>query len=290
MKSNNCEVRTTAPPPSSGAEKIIGLVGDLPAMPHIAAQVVQKLANPDSTPQEIHELISKDQSLAARVLKMANSPLYGASRGVSSIKEAVIFMGFDTIGSLIMTSVMKDMTATAGKSGKSLWEHSICCAVGARHIGRNLGYQRVEEIFLAALMHDIGKSVLFLQIPDIMGQVVSSVNGGKSFPEAERELLGFAHMEAGRLLAQNWQFPLAMVDAVANHHEPDCAATAGELTHIVSIANILCHKLSIGLTKRPEIDPFELQSAKELGVSDKLISETLIIINNASFNKKPNVN
>jgi putative nucleotidyltransferase with HDIG domain len=254
-------------------------------MPHIAAQVVQKLAKPDSTPQEIHELLSQDQSLAARVLKMANSPFYGASRRVSSIKEAVIFMGFDTIGSFIMSSVMKDMTATAGEAGRSLWEHSICCAAGARHLGRILGHQRLEVIFLAGLMHDIGKSVLFLQVPEMMQEVVLAVNGGKSFPEAESELLALTHAEVGQLLAQNWQFPLAMVDVVANHHAPERAATARELTHTVSIANSLCHKLGIGLTKRPEIDPYALPSSKALGIYDKAIAETLTIIDDAASGK-----
>ncbi len=257
-------------------------------MPHIAAQVVQKLGNPDSTPREINELISKDQSLAARVLKIANSPFYGASRCVSSIKEAVIFMGFDTVSSLIMSSVIKDMASTAGEAGASLWEHSICVAVGARHIGGVLGYQRLEEVFLAGLMHDIGKSVMFMQVPEMIRQVVLLVNEGKSVLDAERELLGFTHPQVGQVLAQNWQFPLAMVDVAANHHEPDRAGKARELTYIVSVADSLCHKLGIGLTKRPESDPYALPSAKKLGLSDKVISDTLELLNNTVSNKNTN--
>lgn len=249
-------------------------------MPHIASRVVQKLAEPDSSPLEIHELICKDQSLAARVLKVANSSYYGASRCVSSIKEAIIFMGFDSIGYLVMSTVMEDMTLTAGKAGRSLWEHSICSAVGAKHLGGVLGFRRLEEIFLAGLMHDIGKSALFLRVPEIMREVVLLVNDGKSFLDAERELLGFTHTEVGQLLVQNWRFPLPMVDAVANHHEPDRAKAARELTHIVGIANSLCHKLGIGLTKRTELDPYDLPSIKVLGLDKKVISDTLMLLNN----------
>ena len=281
MKANNGEEGATAQEPSPGARKMIGLMGDLPAMPHIAAQVVQKLADPDATPRQIQELISQDQALAARVLKMANSPFYGASRTVSSIKEAVIFMGFDSIGSLIMSSVVKDMAATAGEAGASLWEHSISTAIGARHIGRALGHQRLEETFLAGLLHDIGKSVLFQQAPEKMREVVSLVNDGKSFLDAERELLGFTHTEIGELLTQNWQFPRTMVDAVANHHEPERALAAPELTHVIGIANSLCHKLGIGLTNRPDMDPYALQSVKKLKLGDKLISDALKLLSEA---------
>jgi HD-like signal output (HDOD) protein len=263
--------------PSAGA-KTIQLSGDLPAMPHIAAQIMQTLARSDSTPREIHDLIIKDQGLAARVLKVANSPYYGVSRSVSTVKEAVIFMGFDSINSLIMTAVMKDMLSVLSEAASQLWEHSICCAVAAKHITGALGLQSLEEAFLSGLMHDMGKLVLFVQVPKKMRDVVSSVNGGKSSLDAERELLGFTHAEVGQLLAQKWQFTLTMEEVVASHHEPDRANSARELAYIVSLADSLCHKLSIGLTKRPAIDPYELESAKVLGLRTAVISSALELL------------
>jgi len=277
-KANDSQTGATDFVPSLNAEKIIQLIGDLPAMPHIAAQIMQKLASFDSTPREINELIAKDQSLAARVLKVANSPYYGASRSISNIKEAIIFMGFDSISSLIMTAVMKDTFSTVSGAGRGLWEHSIGCAVAAKHIGGALGLQNFEEAFLAGLMHDIGKSVLFQQVPNKMRDVVLLVNGGKSFWDAEREQLGFTHAEVGQLLTQKWRFTLTMEEVVANHHEPDCAKSARELAHIVSLANSLCHKLSVGLTKNPSIDPYELESTKALGLGDDVISSTLELL------------
>jgi HD-like signal output (HDOD) protein len=278
LKPNDAQASVTGFVPCFSQEKIIRFVGDLPAMPHIAAQIMQKLASSDSTPQEIHELITNDQSLAARVLKIANSPYYGASRSISSIKEAIIFMGFDSISSLIMTAVMKDMFSTVSDAGRRMWEHSICCAVAAKHIGGALGLQSLEEAFLAGLMHDIGKSVLFLQVPDKMRDVVLLVSGGKSFWDSERELLGFTHAEVGRLLTQKWRFTLTMEEVVANHHEPDYVGSARQLAHIVSLANSLCHKLSLGLTMRPAIDPYELESTKALGLGAPVISRTLKLL------------
>ncbi len=77
------------------AVRIVEVTGDLPSMPHIAAQVMDKLSDEDSTPKQIHQLIIKDQALAARVLKVANSPYYGASRSISTLRDAVMFMGFE---------------------------------------------------------------------------------------------------------------------------------------------------------------------------------------------------
>jgi len=277
-KQNNGQEGVARSVPSNGTEKMIQLIGDLPVMPHIAAQVMQTLARPDSTPREIQELIAKDQSLTGRVLKVANSPYYGASRSISTVREAIIFMGFDSISSLITTAVTKDMFSKVGEEGDQLWQHSICCAVAAKHIGGGLGLQIPERAFLVGLIHDIGKLVLFLQVPDKMRDIVLLVNGGKSFIDAERELLGFTHAEVGQFLAQTWRFALTVEEVVANHHEPDCAKSSHELAHIVSLANSLCHKLSIGLTKRPAMDPYELESTKALGLGTAFISSTLELI------------
>ncbi len=262
----------------SNAEKVIQLTGDLPAMPHIAAQIMQKLAGSEASPREIHELIVKDPGLAARILKAANSPFYGVSRSVSSIKEATLLMGFDSISSLVMTAVMKDVFSKVSNEGQRLWEHSICCAVASKHIGGALRVRNVEEAFLAGLIHDIGKSVLFQQVPGTMRDIISMANERKNFWDAERELFGFTHAEVGRLLAQKWAFSRNMEEIVANHHEPDCALSARELTHVVSLADSLCHQLGIGLIKTPEIDPYELESAKVLGLGTTVIADALELL------------
>jgi putative nucleotidyltransferase with HDIG domain len=275
---NNIQASVSCSEPSDRAEKMIELIGALPAMPHIAAQVMQTLARSDATPREIQELIAKDQSLTGQVLQVANSPYYGASRSISTIKEAIIFMGFDSISSLITTAVVKDMFSRVSNEGAQLWEHSICCATAAKHLGGALGVQNLDTAFLVGLLHDIGKSVLFLQVPEKMRDIVLSVNGGESFIETERERLGFTHAQVGQSLAQKWRLTLTMEEVIANHHEPECSKNAGELTHIVSIANSLCHKLSIGLTKRPAIDPYKLESVKVLGLGTAVIASTLDLL------------
>ncbi len=259
------------------AARVVEVTGDLPPMPHIAAQVIDKLSEPDSTPREIHNIIIKDQALAGRVLKVANSPYYGASRSISTLRDAVLFMGYDAIRSLIMTAVLKGIFSNVSLSEKLLWEHSVGCAYAARKIGEEIGFERREEAFLAGLMHDVGKAVLFLRSTTIMRDIMQEVyNDGRDFYEVEMRTLGFTHVDVGRIIADKWRFAPSIEDAIANHHQPDQAVSAPELTQIVSLANSICHKLEVGPTRKPDLDLNELQSIKALGLSPASL-ETILL-------------
>lgn len=263
------------PENSLRAARVVEVTGDLPPMPHIAAQVIDKLVEADSTPREIHNIIIKDQALAARVLKVANSPYYGASRSISTLRDAVLFMGYDAIRSLIMTAVLKGMFSNVSLSEKLLWEHSVGCAVAARKTAQEVGFERNEEAFLAGLMHDVGKAVLFLRsalMRDIMQEVY---NDGTSFYDVEMRTLGFTHVDVGRIIADKWRFAPSIEDAIANHHTPDQAAAAPELTQIVSLANSFCHKLEVGPTRKPDLDLHKLKSVKALGLKPAGIEKIL---------------
>jgi HD-like signal output (HDOD) protein len=251
-------------------------------MPHIAAQVIDKLSEADSTPREIHHLIIKDQALAARVLKVANSPYYGASRSISTLRDAVMFMGFDSIRSLIMTAVLKGMFSHVSLSEKLLWEHAVGCGCAARKIGAEIGFQRREEAFIAGLMHDVGKSVLFLRSPAIMRDIMQEVyNDGAEFCDVELRLLGFTHSDVGRIIADKWRFATDIEDSIAYHHQPGQARSAPELTRIVSLGNSICHKLEVGPTRKPDIDLNDTESAKALGLRPAAIETILYSVREA---------
>jgi HD-like signal output (HDOD) protein len=269
----------------SGAARIVQATGDLPAMPHIAAQVVEKLSDPNASSRDIQQLIAQDQALAARVLKVANSAYYGASRSISTLRDAVLFMGFDSIKTVVLTAVMNGVFAQTGLAQKLLWEHATGCGLAARELGAAVRYSGREEAFLAGLMHDVGKAVLFLRVPDKMSRIMQEAyNGGADFAASEMETLGFTHADVGQMLADKWRFALNIEEAIANHHHPEKSQTAPQLTHIVSLANSVCHRLEIGPTRKPGLDLFELESAKALGLSAAEIHELAEKIRNAFRN------
>ena len=264
------------------AAGIVEVTGDLPSMPHIAARVMEKLSDDDSTPREIHQLIIKDQALAARVLKVANSPYYGASRSISTLRDAVMFMGFDSIRSLIMTAVLKGMFLNVSLSEKLLWEHAVGCGLAARTIGDEIGFRCREEAYLAGLMHDVGKTALFLRSPALMREIMQEVyNDGAEFFDVELRKLGFTHADVGGIIADKWCFTIDIEEAIANHHQPDQARSALELTQIVSLANSICHKLSVGPTRKPDLDLNDTESARALGLSPALIEKILLAVSEA---------
>ena len=193
-----------------------------------------------------------------------------------------MFMGFDSIRSLIMTAVLKGMFSNVSLSEKLLWEHSVGCGLAARKIGEEIGFQRREEAYLAGLMHDVGKTALFLRSPAVMREIMQEVyNDGADFFEVEERTLGFTHADVGGIIADKWRFAPDIEDAIANHHQPDQARSAPELTQIVSLANSICHKLEVGPTRKPDLDLNELESIKALGLGQASIEKILFAVREA---------
>ena len=267
------------PPPESGpsaAARLAEVIGDLPAMPHIAAQVLERLSDDDSDSREINRLITKDQALAARVLKVANSPFYGASRSISTLNDAIVFMGFESIRSLVMTAVLKGIYSKVGLAEKLLWEHSVGCGLAARKIAVEIRYRRREEAYLAGLMHDVGKTALFLHAPEAMAIIMEDVyNEGSNFFEMEERMFGFNHARVGGAIANKWCFAADIEAAIADHHQRKPGKSPADLTQIISAANAVCHKLSVGPTRKPDLDLEQLASFKALGLTSERIENIL---------------
>jgi putative nucleotidyltransferase with HDIG domain len=270
--------------PRTMIEKIVGVTGDLPTMPHVASLVMEKLSDSNATPKDLHKIISQDQALAARVLKIANSPFYGCARTVTNLTDALVVMGYDSIRSLVVASAMHGFFKKFGLAEKLLWEHSIGCGAVAKQVAKRVKYSKIEEAFLAGLLHDIGKVVLNLKMPDEMLGIVQNVynDPSQSFLEMEEYTFGFNHAEVGMLMARKWNFTDTIEEAIGYHHNPDGASIMPVLSFIISLSNSICHKLEIGPTRNSDLNLSELRSAKVLrftsdGLNDLLgdVSETL---------------
>jgi putative nucleotidyltransferase with HDIG domain len=261
-------------------QSIIEAVDDLPSLPHVAVKVMQLTEDPDSTAEQINNVLNQDQGITARVLRLANSAYYGFPRRIATVTDAIIFLGFKTIRSIVMAASVSDilsqeMEGYALAPGE-LWRHSQCTAMTARHIARFTKFGSLDLAYTAALLHDIGKVILNKYVKQGYQDVVDRVAMGDiPFSEAENEILGFDHAIVGSRVAEKWNLPPELVDAIAMHHCPEKAEINKKLTAIVHVADALCLSMGIGIGLDGMMYPFSAEAVDLLGLDENSL-ETMV--------------
>lgn len=197
-------------------------IRDLPTVPIIISQILNAIDNPNSTAGQIANLIEKDQSITARVLRIANSPFYGFARKISTVDLAVVVMGLNGIKEIVMSVFLKKLFKRIKNNIfdiQAFWHYSVYCGAGSRLLARKLGYKLAGEAFVAGLMHDIGILIIAEyfkeQYRDIM---LLQIQKGYSITEAEQLILGNTHCEIGAWIAERWNIPDKLVSTIRNHH------------------------------------------------------------------------
>jgi len=225
------------------ARKLFKDVSDLPTIPAIVSKVVSLLDSQDGNPDEIADLILSDQVLAARVIRVVNSPLYRTNNEITSIKRALLFLGFKSVREMILTSYFVEGFKQKEQpfDMKIFWIHSFSVGAISRRIARQADYPDIEKAYLVGILHDIGKVFLGHYCKDEYGRMLTSIkNTSFTTYEAEYESFGTTHCEVGLCLAQRWNFPSVYCDVISNHHSTEMASEDPLLTAIVSLADFYC--------------------------------------------------
>ena len=259
-------------------KSMIMTIRDLPAMPHVASKVLELSSDPDTSASRLQQVISDDQAMTARILKIANSAMYACSRRIKTLSEAIVMLGFNSIRSLVVTSAARNLYSTGsarmGLKERLLWEHSIGCAFACRLLVAEKHPALTEEAFLAGLMHDIGKLVLNLQMPDRFEEIVQIVyNENRDFHTTELELLGFDHARVGALLVNKWKLSPTLEEVIGMHHEPGQMTAERPLLLYLDLANNICQKYGIGFLEEPDLDLCATSGGRLLGYSNEEFAE-----------------
>lgn len=272
-------------------EKILEEAENLPVIPTILIELLKQLENPKSSAKDLQKVIEKDQSLTAKVLKIANSAYYGYPRNISAISEAVVVLGFNTIHSLALAMLTRQLISTSAigygfKKGQ-LWKHSLATALLAKYISQRLKLvEYTEKIFTGGLLHDIGKLLLDSYVRKIKNQILSdALLGDMELIEAEEKRLGLNHAVVGAELAKKWNFPDFLEEMIRYHHTPEEAPeNSRNLVTIIFCANNISYAIvesslrEIGLANKKFKQGF--QKALELGLSKEDINKLIENVRN----------
>jgi putative nucleotidyltransferase with HDIG domain len=215
----------------------------LPTLPSVIQKLNSLSDNDKSSVQEMARIVSSDQVLSARILRLANSPAYGFYR-VSTISNAMILLGVNIVKSLALSS---SIFAIMEKDSVGLWEHSLGVGVAANLTARKLRLPECEEIATAALLHDIGKVIIKLKCGEVEKDIQHIVRERRIYTiEAEREVIDTDHAEIGGWLAKSWFLPDKLSEPIALHHDVAESKNHRIKTAVVHIADVLIKASGFG--------------------------------------------
>jgi putative nucleotidyltransferase with HDIG domain len=233
-------------------EILINNLDELPTLPSVFFTVNKMLSDPRTSAIDIGNAISLDQVIASKILKLANSSFYGFTSRVNTIPHAVAVLGFSSTKNIVLTtsvlSTLNLKTKIKGFSLADFWKHSAAVGTIAKLIANESYPQKREEVFVAGLLHDIGKLILAICAPDFFAETLKlAISKGCLFLEVEKEVVGISHPEIVAYINNKWNLPEEIAEVIVNHHKSiDNADENAMLTAIVQLADVLARGLQFG--------------------------------------------
>jgi len=237
-------------------KQVIQSISDFPTLPSVVGRVMQVLNDPYSSASDLTEIVSVDQAMTFRILKMANSAYYGFPRSVATVTESIVLLGFAMVRNLILTTMMynfdqmwseKIRLKTGAKKvlfdQRQAWKHSVATAIMTRELLVSQKLAALEHLgFLAGLMHDVGKILFYHYFYDDYQRVLKkNTADGRALSRLEEEIMGAHHGQVGAWIVDRWNLPEEIVAPIASHHFPEETKEQKELTHVLYIANRMAH-------------------------------------------------
>jgi len=262
---------------------ILTQVKSFPGMPATAARLLPLLKNPDSSAAKIEDILKYDPGLTANILKLTNSAFFGLPSRVSSVRQAIMLLGWKRLMQLVMTmcmsALMKKSVPGYDLPRGELWRHSVAVSVAADLLVKSLSISDADEVFTAALLHDIGKLVLGDYVQEDLENIEVMVGKGISFEVAEFIVLGTNHADIGARILQNWALPQDLVNAVSWHHDPENCDKYCLLSDVVHVANVVGLRVGYGkgrsgLASEPSLEVIERLDVNQSHI-DKLVEQTV---------------
>jgi len=235
---------------------IISKLDELPSLPTIVYELSRTINDPMSSTTEVERIMSGDQSLTTKVLRLVNSSYYAIPGGVSSLGRAIAFIGFDTVHQLVLATSIIDALQVKGPQKFNIyefWKHCIGAAIAAETIAKFIRHPTPSDLFVCGLVHDMGKVAHYTVDSDSMVRLVESAAAyNMSYAEAETKLNFPKHTMIGYQLSQRWNLPVMIQVCIKYHHTKEFNHRVGltseqhQYIDIVYLANLLMHAVKFG--------------------------------------------
>jgi putative nucleotidyltransferase with HDIG domain len=268
-------------------DELIRRAGELPPLPQVAQKALGLIRDPNSNMSDLANVLSMDQVLTGLVLRWANSAYYGLSHPVSTVQQAVMYLGQTTVQSLVLTAsvaaYMDRPVPGYGLDRGDLWKHSVGVAAGARLVASRHGRKVAEEAYHTGLLCDIGK----LAFESILRNVdtTSKEWSDKPFSDLEQTYFGIDHAALGAEMARRWKLPPNVQEAIGLHHTPALAKDGIVLAASVHIADALMMMLGIGIGRDGLQYTLDPQALAIVGWDDNnlepLLEQTSVLVKEA---------
>jgi putative nucleotidyltransferase with HDIG domain len=225
--------------------ELLEKVDDLPPIPAVAAKVLSLVEDTRTSANDLAQVLAADQVLTAKLIKVSNSAYYGFSRKVSTVREAVVAIGFKqvrqiAVGASVIQGFKKSLLSTELFDLDLFWGHSMAVAVAAEALAKKSRVCKPEDAFTAGILHDIGRLIIRQGRPAEFERAIQMARGGSiSLHAAEIRSTGFAHDEVGRALGELWKFPSHLIDAIDGHHNTNLTPREDGLAGVLAKANRL---------------------------------------------------
>lgn len=258
-------------------ETLVADVRDLLSLPDVAIQINSMVDDPQYSAKDLGDVISRDPSLTARLLRIANSPFFGLSTKVATVGRAVTVVGAKPLRDLVIaTCAIHSFKGipNALVSMDDFWYHSLYCGLAARSIGQRRRLPHADTLFAAGLLHDIGQLIMFNRLPDLSREALQlSMQDPHAVDmhQAELEVFGYDHADVGGKLLQHWRLPAVLEECVARHHTPTEAHRYPVEVAIVHIANVLATMAEINSLNLEDVPVIHPDAWELAGVTDNII-------------------
>ena len=228
-------------------KQVVSNIRNLPTPPIVFHQIQKVMNDSSASANHVANILSEDPAMSVKVLKLTNSAFYGLTREVDSVRHAVVIVGMEAVKNLVLSASVLDMFKGNNinqEFHEKHWRHSLatgfCCRILSRRL-KAKGIVSPDSAFSAGLLHDIGKMVLRIFLPNETKQLDETRTTDKESQDfqLEENVLGYNHAQVGGILATHWKLPGRLGEAITYHHHPQLCESEEPIAYMIHIGDYI---------------------------------------------------